>query len=71
MRTLRALVFGVLAFFPFTILGLGVWWLMGSSKETYAAAVWIPCNLIPLSGVCLGIWLGWKTGEDYSIKSGA
>ncbi|MGY8701093.1 MAG: hypothetical protein ACKVHH_00120 [Candidatus Poseidoniales archaeon] len=71
MRTLRALMFGVLAFFPTTILGLIIWWMMGSSMDTWEVAVWLPCNLVPFGGVSLGLWLGWKTGEEYSISADA
>jgi len=71
MRTLRALMFGGLVFFPATILGLIIWWMMGSSMDNSAVAVWLPCNLVPFGGVALGLWLGWKTGEEYSIAADA
>jgi len=64
-------MFGVLAFFPTTILGLIIWWMMGSSMDTWEVAVWLPCNLVPFGGVSLGLWLGWKTGEEYSISADA
>ena len=69
MRTMRALLFGGLAFFPATVLGLMTWWMMGASKDNMAVAVWLPCNLVPIAGIILGIWFGWKTGAEYAITA--
>ncbi len=69
MRTFRALLFGVMALIPAVFLGLFTWWMMGSSKENMDVAVWLPCNAIPLIGMILGIWFGWKTGAEYAINA--
>ena len=69
MRTLRALLFGALSFFPGALIGLFVWWLLGASKENMDVAVWLPCNLIPIVVISLGFWYGWKTGAEYAINA--
>ena len=69
MRTFRALLFGIMAMVPAVFFGLFLWWIMGSSKENMEMAVWLPCNVIPLLGMIVGIRYGWRTGEEYAINA--
>ena len=70
MRILRSLVIGGLCIFPSALIGLTIWYLLGSSFDTSSISVITTCNLIPLGGVCIGFWISWKNGEAYALSSG-
>ena len=70
MRLLRSLVIGGLCIFPSALIGLTLWYLLGSSFDNYSASVIITCNLIPIGGVFIGFWISWKNGEEYALSSG-
>ena len=66
MRTIRAMIIAALAALPMAIIGLFVWWMMGSSKDNTSMAVVIPCNIIPLAGMIVIFLMAWQSGEEYA-----
>jgi len=69
MRMMRALVIAGMTFFPATLLGLMVWWMLGASYDNASPAVIIPCNLIPFAGMLLSFIVAWRNGAAYSEPS--
>ena len=70
MRTIRAMIIAALAALPMAIIGLFVWWMMGSSKDNTSLAVVIPCNIIPLAGMIVIFLMAWQSGEEYAAVKG-
>ena len=66
MRLLRSLVIGGLCIFPSALLGLIIWYSLGSSFDNTSFSVILACNVIPLGGVFVGFWISWKNGGEYS-----
>jgi len=66
MRLLRALIIAGMTFFPATLLGLMIWWMLGASYDNSSPAVFVPCNLIPLVGMMLAFLMAWHNGAAYS-----
>ena len=69
MRMTRALSFGFVMLIPGLFLGLLVWILVGRPEDNFSLTTIFACNLIPISSVLLGIFFGWKTGEEYAMQS--
>ncbi|MCH1540668.1 MAG: hypothetical protein L7S56_04435 [Candidatus Poseidonia sp.] len=68
MRTLRTIIMGSMMVIPGLFLGMLVWWLMGKPMDNRALSTIFACNIIPLTSVFLGLYFGWKTGEEYAVK---
>ena len=66
MRMLRTLIIGAMMVLPGMFLGYLVWILAGlPNTEPLESLI---CNGIPLTSIGLGLFFGWKSGEEYSIK---
>ena len=66
MRMLRTLIIGAMMVLPGMFLGYLVWILAGNpNTEPMETLI---CNGIPLLSISLGLFFGWKSGEEYSVK---
>jgi hypothetical protein len=66
MRVLRTIIIAAMMVLPGMILGYLVWMLAGNpTTEPMESLI---CNGIPLTSIGLGLFFGWKSGEEYSIK---
>jgi len=66
MRMLRTLILGAVMVLPGMLLAYLVWMMAGNPPSGPLED--IICNGIPLGSVGLGLFFGWKTGEEYSIR---
>lgn len=57
---------GAMMLIPGMFLALLVWYMAG--EPTTEPVESIICNGIPLLSVGLGLFFGWKTGEEYAVK---
>lgn len=51
---------------PGMILGFIVWYIAG--KPTTDPMETLICNGIPLTSIFMGLYFGWKTGEEYDVR---
>jgi hypothetical protein len=66
MRVLRTLIIGAMMVLPGMFLAYLVWLLAGNpATEPLETLI---CNGIPLLSISLGLFFGWKSGEEYSVK---
>ena len=66
MRVLRTLIIAAMMVLPGMILGYLVWMLAGNpTTEPMESLI---CNGIPLTSIGLGLFFGWKSGEEYSVS---
>ena len=63
MRTLRTIIMGATMALPGLFLGLLIWIIAGE-PDTEPLETLI-CNVIPLTSIGLGLFVGWKTGGEY------
>jgi len=69
MRTLRTFIMGASMALPGLFLGLLIWILAGQPADGASPLVEVvACNLVPLTSIFLGLFFGWKTGEEYSAN---
>jgi len=66
MRVLRTLIIGAMMVLPGMFLAYLVWLLAGN--PTTEPLETLICNGIPLLSISLGLFFGWKSGEEYSVK---
>ncbi|MAJ01418.1 MAG: hypothetical protein CMA10_03325 [Euryarchaeota archaeon] len=66
MRTLRTIIMGSMMVIPGMILGFIVWYIAG--KPTTDPMETLICNVIPLTSIFMGLYFGWKTGEEYDVR---
>ncbi|MBQ70933.1 MAG: hypothetical protein CMA65_05540 [Euryarchaeota archaeon] len=66
MRTLRTIIMGSMMIIPGMILGFIVWYIAG--KPTTDPMETLICNGIPLTSIFMGLYFGWKTGEEYDVR---
>ena len=52
---------------PGLILGFVIWYIAG--KPTTEPLESLICNVIPLTSIFLGLYFGWKTGEEYDVRN--
>ena len=66
MRVLRTLILGAVMVLPGMLLAYLVWMMAGNpTTEPLESLI---CNGIPLISIGLGLFFGWKTGEEYSVS---
>jgi hypothetical protein len=66
MRVLRTIIIAAMMVLPGMILGYLVWMLAGNpTTEPMESLI---CNGIPLTSIGLGLFFGWKSGEEYSVS---
>ncbi|RJU91004.1 MAG: hypothetical protein DWC07_02155 [Candidatus Poseidoniales archaeon] len=69
MRTLRTVIMGASMALPGLFLGLLIWIIAGQPADGESPLIEaVACNLIPLTSIFLGVFFGWKTGEEYSAN---
>ena len=66
MRTLRTIIMGSMMVIPGMILGFIIWYIAG--KPTTDPMETLICNGIPLTSIFMGLYFGWKTGEEYDVR---
>ncbi|HJM55638.1 MAG TPA: hypothetical protein QGI72_05265 [Poseidonia sp.] len=66
MRILRTIIMGSMMVIPGMILGFIIWYIAGK-PETEPMETLI-CNVIPLTSIFMGLYFGWKTGEEYDVR---
>jgi hypothetical protein len=57
---------GSMMVIPGMILGFIVWYIAG--KPTTDPMETLICNGIPLTSIFMGLYFGWKTGEEYDVR---
>ena len=66
MRMLRTLILGAVMVLPGMFLAYLVWMMAGNpTTEPLESLI---CNGIPLASIGLGLFFGWMSGEEYSVK---
>ena len=68
MRFLRAVIIGILAIFPGTIVGFLGWIAVGQSMDNSSLGVTLFCNIVPLGFVVVGFIWSWINGEEYALN---
>ena len=66
MRTLRTIVMGSMMIIPGMLLAFIIWYIAG--KPTTDPMETLICNGIPLTSIMMGLYFGWKTGEEYDVR---
>jgi len=63
MNLLKVLVFGIFGLIFGCVLGLILWALLGRSMDWNSVSVTLTCNAVPILGMALGVWLGYRPTE--------
>ena len=57
---------GSMMIIPGMILAFIIWYIAG--KPTTDPMETLICNGIPLTSIMMGLYFGWKTGEEYDVR---